>query len=1036
MNDSTIRIERIEQTPLFINEKGELKNLVRLTIINEGSPIEASLLIIWNSNTYTANLGSLKKGKEIYHAYIPDIREQVTVTFSICDPHGRVLDKVSVNWKPKRHWLVYVVQYSHHDLGYTDLPQNVLNEYVSFYDSIIKFCEETDKWPKDVKFKYQIEQVWSLAHYIRTQPKDKVDKLVKLIRGGRVGVSALLGNEVTGLCGHEELIRLIYPAFRLKKKYGISVKVAELNDVPGFSWGLASVLAGSGIRIFAPLLPRWYYKSYQMPYWDEDVVTPRGIPTALWWESITGDRILLWYQDIGFGSDIGLIESYEKVLRRLPKLLDTLEEKGYPFDAVLIRITGGHRDNAPPSLKPCLIAKEWNDKWAYPKIIISTLSDFFEHLEKKYAHILEKMPVFRGEVPDSDYPVGATSTVQATVLNRNAHDMISTAEKFAIIADCIMGLNYPYKRYLEEAYEHSLLYDEHTWGLCCPFGPAQEGSRVEKTLHAFKAYALAHDVLVKSLNRIVDGVNLEEDGYFIIVFNPLSWRRTDIVRVPLREPDPCGHPMFEAITREGATVMASSTVLGRPMIYLPLDLINEPFEIVDLETGESVKYQKIIISDPKLALPFAAERVGVAPIDERFATEIVFLAKDVPPLGYKIYKLRRVSRSETHARIGCEREDKEEYIIENRFYRVKVDPKTGLITSIYDKELGKELVDENAPHGFNQLIVRESHTAKEHYMKVIRIKREVNGPLIKSISIEGKVYGCPLVVQQIILYEDIKRIDIYNRIVKDSTPLVEIYFAFPFRIRKPCFKYEGPNIVVTPIKDQFPGSHTCYYPIQHWVNIYDEEEGISVTWASIDAHLAELGGLWPTGVSWAHHSVTPHYYPHKDLRVNKFERGHIYSFVINNNFRTNFYAIQVADVLFRYSITSYKGDWTTLVPTKHGWGTAIPLIPVLTKGKKHGKLPCKPYSFCEIDKPNILLLTIKPAEDSEDSIILRLWETLGLKSETTITLPFAKIEKAFITDLVEENPVPTKVLNDNKVRVVIKPFSIMTIKIKLKASKT
>ena len=45
--------------------------------------------------------------------------------------------------------------------------------------------------------------------------------------------------------------------------------------------------------------------------------------------------------------------------------------------------------------------------------------------------------------------------------------------------------------------------------------------------------------------------------------------------------------------------------------------------------------------------------------------------------------------------------------------------------------------------------------------------------------------GCPQLTQEIVLYDKIKRIDLNNRVLKDSRALQELYFAFPFDIDKP-----------------------------------------------------------------------------------------------------------------------------------------------------------------------------------------------------------------------------------------------------------
>ena len=106
-----------------------------------------------------------------------------------------------------------------------------------------------------------------------------------------------------------------------------------------------------------------------------------------------------------------------------------------------------------------------------------------------------------------------------------------------------------------------------------------------------------------------------------------------------------------------------------------------------------------------------------------------------------------------------------------------------------------------------------------------------------------------------ILYDKLKRIDLANRILKDSTPGLELYFAFPFHIDKPEFRFEGSHSVIKPLRDQFPGSNSNYYAVQHWADASDGQ--IGVTLAAVDSHLLEFGGLWPCYVSQAHHGVTP-----------------------------------------------------------------------------------------------------------------------------------------------------------------------------------
>jgi alpha-mannosidase len=175
-----------------------------------------------------------------------------------------------------------------------------------------------------------------------------------------------------------------------------------------------------------------------------------------------------------------------------------------------------------------------------------------------------------------------------------------------------------------------------------------------------------------------------------------------------------------------------------------------------------------------------------------------------------------------------------------------------------------------------------------------------------------------------------------------------------------------------------------------------------VAWSSLEAPLVTIGGLWPGYVSQAHHGVAPPGYGHEFLRdAAQMEKGQVYSYVMANNFRTNFSPVQVADCLFRYSLTSYRGDWREGDAVRSGWSVANPLLPVCVVGPQEGGLPLK-ASFGSVEPKNVLVLTLKGAEDG-DGVIVRLVETEGQACTTRVELPYYDIEQAFLTDLVEED---------------------------------
>ena len=999
--EASIKLVAIESTPFLARDGDGLRQLTRVRVENAGAPAGAWLSRSADGQMERFDLGAIPTGESELEVLAPELCRPTQVTWQLEDGSNSV-SAIDMLWQPQRHWEIHLVHGSHHDLGYTDIPSNVLREHDRHLEQVLDYCDQTADWPGDVRFRYTVEQAWSILHFLEHACDETRTRAVRLMRQGRIEVTALMGNQTSELCGHEEQIRLLYPAFRLKRRYRVPIETAELNDIPGVSWGLITVLSGAGIRYFAPAIPDYFaWGDTTCHYiWDESRVLRRGDKGAFWWEGPDGSRVLLWY---GGPSIAGpALWTYSQTESVLSEHLGSLTQGDYPYDLVRCKFHGGMRDNAPPDVRLSMIAREWNERWAYPRLIVSTNARFFRALERTAGR---NLAVLRGDLPNTDYTMGALSTAKETGINRLAHDALTTAEKLATCATMVSDYEYPSKT-LAEAYDCALLFDEHTWGMSHPMGPAQAANRAQKVELAYRAAALAHDILCKSANKIADQVSLTDEGYHIVVANPLAYRRTDLVRVQAAPAGPCGQPMYWRHEADGQVRLAPGTAIGRKVLQLPPDLFEAPFDLVDLSTGHSAPCQIIRLDDPLAARPDAARRWSLGNTETTSHAslnhsrghlfELAFLAEDVPSLGYKTYRI--VPGIAPHHGAGSLSVG--DTWLENRFYRIELDHASGRIASIWDKELSRELVDEEAQHGVNQLVVRALPNGALSESAHGAISRGESGPVLASLAVRSTAVGCPQLTQEITLYESIKRIDFCNRLLRDATPLLEHYFAFPFGMRHPQFRYEASNAVVAPIVDQLPGANSHAYPMQHWVSVRDAEAGI--TWSSLESPVVQLGGLCPLPVSQAHHAVAPPGYGSEFLRdPAQLQRGHIYSCAMVSNWRTNFDPVQVGDMLFRYSLTSHPGDWRESRAWQPGWAASTPLEPTCVMGPQMGTLGVI-ESFLELDQPNVLLLTAKLAEDG-DGIILRFAETAGEDSQVRIHLPRIDIGQAIATNLVEED---------------------------------
>ncbi len=1012
---SRVRLLAMEPTPLYIQKDRQLLQTVEISLENSGEPVEAKLVIKWSRGQVSIPLGKLAKGKSTVQAHLPHLEKGAEMEWTLF-LDGKPTDRGSIAWQPGRLWEVCLVPICHHDLGYTDSIENVLRLYEQFYDQVLRFCAQTDDFPEEAKFRYTVEGSWSLQHYLENRPPETAEKLGKYLREGRIEVQALYGNLITNLLAHEEQIRALYPSFRMKRRFGAPIRTASTTDIPGLSWGLPTVLAGAGVdSFFAGLATYFEWERRDIhSFWDESAILRHGRPDAFWWEGPDGGRILVYYQG-GYGC--WSPDSYEDVLDNLPRMLREMEKQGTPFSVV--RFAGyGCGDNTPPSLRPSQIVREWNSRWAYPRLYVATNAMFFEKLHRQCQQ-QKDIRTFRGDLPETDYVVGATSTARETIRNRLTHDQLPTAEKWAAVATLMTGAGYPAQE-LAQAYDNMLLYDEHTWGMHSGLQVSrrQDWSWSDKARYAYRAAGLAEDVLEQSVQHLASQVRRSEEGRYIVVFNPLGFARTDLVRI---------------------------TKFGSP--DQGFDPANPP-ELVDLQTGARVACQIVEISSPHLPVSDAAARYGRGQFNPSERFELVFVAEDVPPLGWKSYRLAPAAKQRPSAAPSPEKPSESEgkplagqkasavetplagslrlgpNSLENRFFRLVLNPQTGAIQSLYDKELRRELVDPAAPHGLGQLVVKEVQTAQLAEPQKATIQPGQTGPVYASLLVSGQALGCPQVSQEIILYEKLKRVDLAVRVLRDATPMLELYIAFPFQMDKPQFALEGPHSVIRPFEDQLPGSNTNYYAVQHWAAVSDGRHSAVV--APLEAHLVEFGGLWPCYVSQAHHGVTAPDFGRPFARQEEITKGYIYSFLHASNFRTNFPVLQQADLLWRFSVTSLAGEWRSGRAGQFGWSSANPLLGVLVEGKADG--PLEPVmSICQVEPPHLLLLAVKQAEDGQ-GMILRLWESVGQPGQAKLQFPHHRLQKAWLANLVEENQteLPTE---DHHLRVAVKPFQPVTLRV-------
>ncbi len=493
---------KAKDVPLFLREEEEVKQVLQIWIANVGGEGEVDLLMSGGRKTRKMPL-KLFTGDNLVEVPLDgDFLSMGEVRIKVNET------EVIASLRKHRKWLIYLAPSVHTDIGYTDVQTNVIKRH---NDNIKIAIEECKRNPN---FKWNLEVAWQVENFLKDEP-EKVRELTELLREGRLSLEGLYANMLTGLCSPEELARVCLLAKQLSSLYCFPVDSAILTDVPSAVFSLPSILSNSGIKYLAEGI-NTYRARFPYP------------PFPFYWEGPDGKKVLFFpAPGYGWARGIGLFESMEVLAFRLTSHLESLENGGYPYDAYLLY--GGFGDNELINPHFMKLVEEWNARYAYPKIIVATNSEFFRYLEEKYK---SEIPTYRLDA-GAYWEDGAVSTAKEITLNREAKNWATEAETLFSLASLLNpSLSYPSQK-LKELWQNILLFDEHTWGAWCsvsaPYAETTLKQWEIKASFAHKAYAEAKRVREEAFESFSALVSTDEEA--ILVFNPLSFPRSDIVRV-------------------------------------------------------------------------------------------------------------------------------------------------------------------------------------------------------------------------------------------------------------------------------------------------------------------------------------------------------------------------------------------------------------------------------------------------------------------------------------------------------------------------
>lgn len=571
---------------------------------------------------------------------------------------------------------------------------------------------------------------------------------------GRLAIGSGLWCEADGSlpCGESLVRQCIYGKRWLKHQFDIDVKTAWFADAWTHPWTYPQILTKCGIE------------SYMFLRGGAD-------ESMFWWESADGSKVFAYKPLVGEDDHLISQESIDKYLLGLNTRFGIR-------DGITMIGVGNHGGGAIKAdverMEQVMTERISNDpkKQKQSQLIFSTPKQFT-------TAILDhpnKFPVIKDEIPPTIR--GAYTTVgEIKKGNRYSENLLLTLEQFSSVNSAMGTGIYPAKT----------IYNSWKKLMINQFHDAISGtdvlpSIVDILLRFQQIRDTASTLLKGQLQTIAKNINTLGEGTPIIVFNPLSWKRTDVAETTFELPAEIAH-----------------------------------FEILDVNK----------------------HRVPAQILDQReelgkHKFRVIFLAEKVPSMGYSTFRIvpQKITPVGKNNFIG------ERCRLENEFYTLKIDSLTGNISGITDKSNHREVL-ETKKYG-NLIQVIDDYGDSEGFLCSAKGEKEFNtwtgntldlddqseirllenGPVRSVIQIKRKS-GLARFTQRICLHPGIERIDFEMDIDwNGKNKMVKV--AFPLSIKNDSATYEIPYGTI-----QRP-SLGEEQVAQKWADISDNQYGVSL----------------------------------------------------------------------------------------------------------------------------------------------------------------------------------------------------------------
>jgi len=715
--------------------------------------------------------------------------------------------------------------------------------------------------------------------------------------------------------------------------------------------------------------------------WNDTTVFPYGV---FWWRSLDGTQILSFMSN-AIGEDINPIKMANYAI-------DWEKQTGLK-DALWLFGCGDHGGG--PTQDMLNVASRWQKSPFFPTLEFSTSDAYLQQISSQQSISSQSedekpnsLPVWNDELYFEFHRGCYTTQAHQKRWNRHCEGLLYQAELFASLATLSAGVAYP-KTELEEAWKKVLFNQFHD---ILP-GASIPAVYVDANQAWQEVDRVGSEILESSLGAIASQIAFppppQPNALPIIVFNPLNWQRQDVAAVPLTS--------------------------------LPLESGDKGiqyWEIYDLE-GNQLPSQ---LSD---------------------ASELLFLATDIPSVGYRIFwlcpqqtiQLKNPDKNQPNINtllleLDSEKEKtltEKNWILENEFLRVIVDFKTGEFCSIFDKIHQREIVNEK---GCNQL---QAFQDSGQYWDAWNIdpnyaKHPLSPTHLKSIDLveQGPIQQRLRVVRQLGESEFCQDyiLSVASSVLKIVTTVnwqerqVLVKAAFPLNIEADYATYEIPcGAIKRPTQPTEPREQAKW-------------EVSALRWADLSSsplkEKAEEGANLPTlkgeleevsyGVSLLNDCKYGYDSQSNQLRI---------TLLRSPNWPDP--GADRGEHKFTYALYPHPGSWQSAHTVRRGYELNLPLQVMICPPPEVTEIkPLAPIGrLLDLSAENLVLTALKQSEDNPQQWILRCYECYGEASELLLQSDLGLAVSHPVDTLERITQTSKQLFYDNKFDV--SPWKILTL---------